>query len=576
MNLFKNPHLPKLQEILKQVSHGPGVYLHKDENNVVIYVGKAKNLYNRLRSYFYPNQNISLKTQVLISKIFHFETFLVQNETEALILENNLIKLHRPAYNILLRDDKTYPFIKITADKWPRIFITRRRLKDKAKYYGPFPKGDHCFKLVELIHQYYPLVRCTHHQFKTVYRPCHFYDLGKCLAPCHKEVSIETYQSLIKKISLLLEGNVDHLMKDLTLEMNQKSEEMEYESAAKIRDQIEALKSLSTEQTICIHHQVNFDAWSWKTEGSLLCIYVTFIKNGNLGNSFGYTLDIASEEDFHISDVSTFMIQFYEEHPYPQGLFIPDLPSDEFSDTLQNFFEKISQKKIPIYSLHSKINHVSKEEKTRIHDLLLENIKDTLNQTLITKNQSLSKLEALKDFLGISYLPYHIECFDISTWLGEEIVASQSVFWEAKPKPSDYRRYIIRKGTDDFSSMREVIDRRLKSPPPHLILIDGGEPQIREIMKLCIENNRHDVTFVGIAKAKKLQLKTGSVQKEERIVFPGKLNGLFDLNSPILSKPLKVASLEFQLVTQIRDEAHRFALAFHRSRRDKNRLALKS
>lgn len=547
----------ELKYKIKAIPEKPGVYLFKDENNKILYIGKAKSLKKRVRSY-YTSKSKDNKVFAIQKHATDIETITTQTETEALILENNLIKLYKPRYNIKLIDDKTYPYLVITTDEeFPRVEIIRRRDKKQGIYFGPFT--DIKALKISLKHALtiFPIASCKKEIAKEKFdRPCLYYQLKKCTAPCVKKIDIIEYRKNVKRFISLFEGKIRELLNELELEMNESSKKLDYEKAAIMRDRIKSLEKIMQKQVI-VSNDINAD---YDIIGSInkkldTCIQLLSMRGGRIIGQknfiFKLPLEILSEEI-----ITTFVKQYYSHTDC-----IPNeiITSKELLDEKAiNSWLQSKQKKELFKSI---IIRPSNEEQKDLLKLAIDNAKEKLFSALkIQKMKSqkiTSGLEELKETLSLENIPNRIEGYDISTIQGTNTVASCVVFEQGLPKKESYRKFIIKSidKQDDFSAMKEVIRRRFtgslskKDPFPDLILIDGGIGQVNsakeELDKVSI-----DIQLVGIAK------------EFEELFKPGK-------REPII---LSERSEAIKLLQRIRDESHRFAITFHKQKRSKKML----
>ena len=598
--------LKYLREKLAQVPHKPGVYLHKSETGEILYVGKAKDLLNRLKSYFYGIENHPPKTKVLVQKIFDFEVIITENEYESLLLENNLIKHNKPNYNILLRDDKTYPYIKIDLqEEWPRVTIVRKRKKDGSIYFGPYTISGQIIQLMNVINRFFPLVKCTPAVFRSVSRPCNYYDIKKCLGPCKLAVNKNEYTEHLNNVISILNGKSKDILKKIKTDMLQAAEALNFEKAAMLRDQIKAISLLSENQSVTLSEDVELDIIGSYWNDEVVTFYVANIREGKLIGGNSYVIQHLTEEPPELELNSSikiemqriymaFIFQYYSIKQVPeQILFANAHPVIELRNKkfIQDFlFDKIENKNERSIFYADKglfIKELYQHDKfmaKKINDLVLHanyNAENKFSEHIKMEEASTQILTSLKEFLNLSTLPSIIECYDISTFQGKETVASQVVFKNAKPSKSHYKKYIIKEvtGQDDFASLREVLRRRFKGREklslPNMILIDGGTPQIREVAWLLKSLGLEQVPFFGIAKSRNVRDFTAEIVTSsfERVIIPARnQQGELTPEIPPETKILKAGSTEFKLLTQIRDEAHRFAITFHRKRRDKKTL----
>ncbi|WP_397600872.1 excinuclease ABC subunit UvrC [Silvanigrella sp.] len=598
-----------LREKLSQVPQKPGVYLHKGYDGEILYVGKAKNLISRLKSYFTGLENHTPKTRALVAKIFDFEVIVTENEYESLLLENNLIKHNQPNYNILLRDDKTYPYIKIDInEKWPRVTIVRRRKKDGALYFGPFTISGQVQQLMNVINRFFPLVKCSPTVFKTVSRPCNYYDIKRCLAPCKLDVKKEEYHDHLNSVIAILNSKYKDISKKIKEEMLKAAEDMKFEKAALLRDQIKALESLTSNQSVTLDVDIELDIFGSYWNEELATFYVTNIRDGKVVGGNSYLIRHLTEEPSEegILDnkkieqeriFTSFICQYYENKTVPESVLFENainIISHSTYEMINSFLinkkqDNLNNKKTLFYLKREvyvkSIKHENKNLTNKIKDLIYHSNQNAENkfieQNKMDENSNQMTM-ALQSFLNLNSIPSLIECYDISTFQGAETVASQVVFKNAKPFKSGYKKYIIKETVgkaDDFASLREVIRRRFKDKEkviyPDLLILDGGTPQVREVGWVLKSLGLGHLPFIGIAKSRGESNFTSSqiVNSFERLVVP-KRNSDGDVlpEEEPETKILKQGSFEFKLVTQLRDEAHRFAITFHRQRRDKSSM----
>lgn len=523
----------------------PGCYLMKDKNGTIIYVGKAKILKNRVRSYFTGSHNT--KTERLVSEIVDFEYIVTESNIEALLLEINLIKKNDPKYNIMLKDDKTYPFLKITNEKYPRLMITRKVLKDKAHYFGPYPDVNAANETKKLLDRLFPLRKCKPSQ-KT---PCLYYHLGQCLCPYAFHVDPQVYKDMVEEIKRFLNGGHTEIQKQLEEKMKLAAADMEFEKAAEYRDQIRAIETVMTKQKMTNTDLVDRDIFGYATDKGWMCVQVFFVRQGKLierdVSMFPFYND--AEEDF-----LTYIGQFYQEneHFIPKEVLIPDNIDKPSVEAM----------------LATKILQPQRGEKKKLVKLAGKNAQVALNEkfNLIGRSEArtIGAVEKLGDAMNIP-APIRIEAFDNSNIMGTDPVSAMVVFIDGKPAKKEYRKYKIKtvKGPDDYASMREVIYRRysrvLKEglPFPDLIVIDGGKGQVDVAKDVLANQLGIDIPIAGLAKDDK--------HKTSELLFGPELNVV----------PLERNSQEFFLLQRIQDEVHRFAITFHRQLRSKNSFASK-
>mgnify|MGYP001087879008 FL=1 len=523
----------------------PGCYLMKDKNGTIIYVGKAKILKNRVRSYFRGSHDT--KTERLVSEIDDFEYIVTESNIEALLLEINLIHKNNPKYNIMLKDDKTYPFIKITNEKYPRLMITRKVLKDKALYFGPYPDVNAANETKKLLDRLFPLRKCNPSQ-KT---PCLYYHLGQCLCPYAFDVDPQVYKDMVEEIKGFLSGGHTEIQDRLQEKMAYAAAHMEFEKAAEFRDQIKAIETVMTRQKMTNVDLIDRDVFGYAVDKGWMCVQVFFVRQGKLIErdvSIFPFYDDASEAFL------TFIGQFYQEneHFVPKEVLIPDDIDKESVEAL----------------LATKVLQPQRGEKKKLVKLASKNAAVALNEKfdLIVRKQerTIGAVEKLGNALNIP-APIRIEAFDNSNIMGTNPVSAMVVFIDGRPAKNEYRKYKIKtvQGPDDYASMREVIYRRysrvLKEglPFPDLILIDGGKGQVDVAKDVLANQLGVDIPVAGLAKNDK--------HKTSELLFGPNLEVV----------PLERNSQEFFLLQRIQDEVHRFAITFHRQLRSKNSFASK-
>ncbi len=555
-----------IDEELSKLPNKPGVYIMKDEKKEIIYVGKAKNLKKRVRQYFQSSRSQTPKVNALVKNIEEFEHIIVDNEVEALILEANLIKKYKPKYNILLRDDKQYPYIKITNEKFPRVIKTRNVLKDGAKYFGPYPNGYAVNDTLEIIRNLYPIRTCKLNLSKIPAndRPCLNYYIGRCLAPCQGYVKEEEYNLMIEEIIMFLNGKEEHLVEVIEKKMEKAAENLDFEKAAKYRDQINSLNLILEKQKIVSTSLVDRDVIGMAKGIEDVCIQIFFIRGGKIVGREHFILpDVALEDREEI--LSSFIKQFYLGTAYvPKEIFV----EKEFKDmeVVADWLREKRGSKVTI--------HVPKRgEKSELMEMVKNNAIDTLkhygDKIKIKQQKSKDTLKELQNILQLEELPYRIEAFDISNIQGVEPVGSMVVFENGVSRKSDYRRFKIRTivGPDDYGSMEEVVKRRFTrglkekelikeksidtggfSTFPNLVMMDGGKGQVNVAEKV-LEELDINVPVCGIVK--------DDNHNTRGIIFNNK------------EIDISKSKDTFMLITRIQDEAHRFAISYHRSLRSR-------
>ncbi len=592
--------LKRLRAKLELIPQKPGVYLHKNIKNEILYVGKAKNLRSRLKSYFSSMEQHSLKTSTLVEKIYDYEVIVTENEYESLLLENNLIKHNLPPYNILLRDDKTYPYIKIDKnEEWPRVTLTRRRKKDSALYFGPYTIAGQIHQILNVINRFFPLVKCTPSIFKTVTRPCNYYDIKKCLGPCKLPVNKEEYNKHLENVIAILSGNIKQISKKIKDEMQHASKNLDYEKAALLRDQFMSLNKLSS-SSISIDLPFCLDMIGFCWSDDLIVFYVSFIRNGKLiGGNAVIVKNIVHEPgvgqepiegEFEVENIqekifSSFICQYYSKKEIPDFIFLSQAQKVFTKNNYENinkYLRSITPMKTDIFYTNKdvflKINKMTDYKKifSDLEQFSIKNAENKFQEQIKINESSSISINDLKNILELNVLPRYIECFDISTFQGSQTVASQVAFKDGMPYKSGYKKYIIKETVgkiDDFASLREVMRRRFKllDNLPDLVIIDGGTPQIREVGWILKSLGLEHLPFVGLAKSR-VQNNFDDINvtsSQERLVIPTRNeNGELLPAAPCETISLKEGSAAYRLLTQLRNEAHRFAIQFHRKKRD--------
>lgn len=534
-----------LKDKLSLLPNQPGCYLMKNNQGEIIYVGKAKNLRNRVRSYFSGSHDA--KTTRLVMDIVDFEYIVTSSDLEALILESNLIKKHYPHYNIMLKDDKSYPYIQLTKEKHPRLLVTRKLVKDGSKYFGPYPNAGAAQQTKKLLDRLFPLRKCT----TLPKRVCLYYHLGQCLAPCEYDVSAEQYEELTQKITRFLGGNHPELKKELNQQMHEASESLQFEKAKELRDLINDIDTLMEKQHVSLADQVDRDVFGYYVEKGYLCVQVFFIRNGKL---LERNVSISPHFQEPEEDFLSFVGQFYYDAPaLPKEIVLP-----------KGIDEKLVSGLIP----EGKIVIPQRGTKRKLVEMATENARIALTERLRLMERDESKttlsLTQLADAIGME-LPKRIEAFDNSNIQGTDPVSAMVVFVNGKPAKKEYRKYKVRTvdGPDDYETMREVVRRRytrvLKEnlPLPDLILIDGGKGQLASALDVLENELGLAIPVGGMAKNEKHQTST------------------LIMGEPPLEVPLKRGTDGFYLLQRIQDEVHRFALSFHRQTRSKSFLQSK-
>ncbi len=546
-----------LQEQIKLVPTQPGCYLYYDKEGTIIYVGKAKNLKRRVYSYFHK-QHESPKTNILVSQIEKLEYIITDSEVEALILESHLIKQHKPKYNILLKDDKKYPYFLITDEDFPRIQVVRKKNlnPDKGRFYGPYTDVGAMYATLDFLKRLFPLKQCKTPKFTN--RPCLYYHIGKCLAPCQGKVTPEEYQKLIQQVELFLSGKQSELLKQIQVQMQKYAEAEQFEKAAKMRDSyLDLQKTLERQKIVYENTKLNEDIIAVLYEDGILAIVIMMIREGRLidKKDFTYFVDNVDKTEYF----ETFFRDYYTnlKLEFPDRIISKDLEEVGEKELYQDWLKVLSGKKVTI--------SYGKGKYKELYELALK------NATNLLENAKLKKMAQIRDDfnevgsylaekLHLTNFPNRIECYDISHIQGTNTVASMVVFQNGLPKKTAYRKFKVKSTEgkpDDFLSMKEVLSRRLsrlgepKWEKPDLIIIDGGKGQLSSVMQIVedmgIKVGKGGIDFVSLAKREE---EVFLPHQSESILLPRDSNALY-------------------LVQRIRDEAHRFAITFHRDLRSK-------
>lgn len=557
-----------IQEALRNLPDHPGVYIMKDDEGTIIYIGKAISLKNRVRQYFQSSKSHSPKVVTMVSRIEEFEYILTDSELEALILECNLIKKHRPRYNIKLKDDKQYPYIKVTVnEEYPRVFMTRNILKDGAKYYGPYTDIYAVRDTLQLVKKLYPIRSCKKELVygRAVGRPCLNYHIHRCIAPCLGNVDRSVYMGYVKDIMTLLSGRHDELIRELRNRMLEASENLNFERAAELRDQINSIQKIQEKQKLANATMDDGDVIAHIRTEEGTCIEVFFIRVGKLLGRESFYFDDVEEDDGEM--LSQFMMQFYGDRDYiPKEILLQNSINE--MELIESYLSDKKGSKV-------QLKVPQRGEKSHLIDMARKNAEAAIEQmkykNLKEKETRVNALEELKLILDIENLPIRIEAFDISNIQGTNPVGSMVVFEDGKPKNRDYRRFKIKtvEGPNDYASMEEILNRRFKrgieerkeleskglensngkfSSLPDLILMDGGLGQV-SIAERVLQELGLDIPVCGMVKDDKHRTRGLIYNGEEVLIY--KDSGIF------------------KLVAKIQDEAHRVAIEYHRSLRAK-------
>lgn len=545
---------------LDNLPKSPGVYLFKDSKGDVIYVGKAKNLRNRVRGYFQVSRDKGIKLTRLVERIEDLDTIVTDNELEALILESTLIKKHKPKFNVTLKDDKSYPYLKITIhEKFPAVYVWRQPVNDGSLYFGPYSSGGAVRTTLKLLNKIFLFRDCSNTKFSNRSRPCLNYQIGICPAPCVNYISEEEYRGHIDHVILFLKGKDRDLIKSLKIKMKEVSKKQDYEKAAKIRDRLKAIDILLERQKVISRKQVDRDIFAIIRHEDHLEILILFVRNGALIGKKGFHFiqpEISDSETF-----SSFLTQYYSAQFVPDEIVLPfKLPG---GDTFKEFLKEKKGREVTVAI-------PKRGDKKRFLLMAQTNVKQQARLREQTTEDVVSILNQLQARLKLSNLPSAIECYDISTFHGSQSYGSQVTFKDGLPDKSRYRLYKIRsvEGMDDFGMLREVLERRFKPSLdrmslPDLVVIDGGKGQLAIARGVLKELEVENVDLIALAKAKtESSFQSADINKtDERIFIPGRKN-------PVI---LKFAPALY-LLERVRDECHRFGITHHKKARSREEI----
>lgn len=538
-----------IRKALAVLPEKPGVYLMHDAEGKVIYVGKAVVLKNRVRSYFRNLASHTPKVKAMVAKIAEIETIVTSSEVEALILECNLIKKYRPRYNISLKDDKTYPYLKVTVQEdFPRLLVTRRQSRDGAKYYGPYADAGAMHATVKLLRSMFPLRTCRK---MNPDRPCLNYHIKRCLAPCAGRIGRSEYQQMIKSVCMVLDGRTTELERDLKRAMQEAAENYAFEEAARLRDQLQAVERLNETQKAVTNNGGDMDIIGFGKDMTGLCLQIFFVRKGKLMGRDNFFLEDAGDTSDEV--ITAFIKQYYNEATFvPHEIVVPYLPEAAEQQLIENWLAEKAQRKVVLLLPQRGV-------KKQLLELANTNAVKLLEERLRKGNLSLTSdvqaAEELQHILGVEHSLARMDCFDISHTQGTETVASMVVFCNGSPSKKDYRKYKIVSAEgkpDDFKSMKEVVYRRYKDYEdlPSLVIIDGGKGQLSSALEV--------IRGLGLAELPVVSL----AEREEEIFIPHQSKSI------VLDRD----SAALKLIQRIRDEAHRFAITYHRKLRSKRNL----
>ena len=554
-------HTDTLKEKIASAPRGPGVYLMLDAQRRVIYVGKANDLKNRVTQYFTGKDSRPM-APFLMARVGDIEFITTATPKEALILENNLIKKHRPRYNVILRDDKTYYHLSLDPEeKFPRLQLVRKRGRGNALYFGPYPSGTAAKETLRFVQQVFPLRTCRDRDFRLRTRPCLEYQIGRCLAPCQGLIDEETYRTLTQNAVSFLMGRRRELVSELRRQMQEAADGLKFEEAARLRDRVTALEHALEKQNVDWGDDSDHDVLGLYREGEVWQLCMLFVRAGKLLGSRAFAPLRTKADAGEI--VSSVLRQYDDAAGIPDDIILPALPADE-----EVAAEWLADKKGKKVTLSVPV----RGPKKALLDMACANARELFVSAADKERQKSASLETLKEKLGLQKVPHRMECYDISNTGGKNAVGSMVVFVEGEPDESAYRRFRLEATAmpDDYAMMRELLSRRFKGPEPHpdLIVVDGGKGQLNVALSVLRELEiRTDV--LGLAEGQSPFKAAGQkrrgkiVTTEDRVYLPGRKDALYLSSSP--------AALA--LLVRLRDEAHRFALAYHRKLRTKNNLS---
>lgn len=538
-----------IKNALAVLPEKPGVYLMHDASGKVIYVGKAVVLKNRVRSYFRNLASHTPKVKAMVAKIAEIETIVTSSEVEALILECNLIKKYRPRYNISLKDDKTYPYLKVTMQEdFPRLYVTRRQLRDGARYYGPYADAGAMHATVKLLRSMFPLRTCRK---MNPDRPCLNYHIKRCLAPCAGYISKADYHKMIKSVCMVLDGRTTELERDLKQQMQEAADNYAFEEAARLRDQLQAVARLNEAQKAVTNNGGDMDIFGLGQDITGLCVQLFFVRKGKLIGRDNFFLPDGGDTPQEV--MTAFVKQYYNEATFiPKEVVLPYLPEEDEKQLIETWLADKAQRMVELLLPQRGV-------KKDLLKLANENAVKLLNERLrkgsLSLKNDLQAAEELQQALGLEHPLERMDCFDISHTQGSETVASMVVFRNGTSSKKDYRRYKIVSAEgkpDDFKSMQEVVYRRYRDYEdlPSLVVIDGGKGQLSSALEVIRGLGLDDLPVVGLAK------------REEEIFKPHQSESIM----------LDREGAALHLIQRIRDEAHRFAITYHRKLRGKRNL----
>lgn len=554
-----------LKDLVNEFPIQSGVYLMKNDLEKIIYVGKAKNLKNRVRSYFQKLDH-SGKTRALVQNIHTVEYILTKTEVEAFLLEASLIKKNKPKYNIRLKDDKSYPYIKFTlGDEYPRLYLARKVKRDSHVYFGPYTSGAAVFGTIKFLNRTFKIRDCTDGVFNSRKRPCLTYQIGRCTAPCVDYIDQKTYSLEIEGAHLFLKGQNKKVLKSLTQRMQELSDTEKFEMAAKVRDSIKAIKVILQKQAVVNDNsEKDQDVFTYYGDTRGCIVETLHSRSGRIIGNRSQFLNInpvdtiEDEREWFVSYIN----QYYEDNIVPDDVIVGSDFGPEINKLIENVLEFRTQRKVTV-------RFPTDEKSRKLLEMCKENAVSHFEKQLEENEEKFVGLDEIKSKLGLLVRPHRIECYDISNFQGDESVASQVVFEDGLPSKDHYRRYKIKtvQGANDFASMYEVLSRRFQHSDwdePQLLVVDGGKGQLSQAVKILTELGKTHIPVVGLAKARvKRDFQSPEVEaSEERVFVPGRQNPIF----------FRANADGLNILINIRDEAHRFAITYHRKLRSERTM----
>ena len=553
-----------MQETIKAFPNSSGIYIMKDRKNSVLYIGKAKNLKSRVQSYFVNNK--SFKNQFLAPRIHHVEYIVTDTETEAFLLEAHLIKKHKPRYNIRLKDDKSYPYIRCSMEEdYPRFYLDRKVKKKGSIYFGPYTEAYSARRMIRFLSQQFKIRDCSNHFMKGRTTPCLTHQMGNCTAPCVNKVTKKSYQNQIKQAIKFLRTQNKKLLKDMKVQMQESAQLERFEEAARLRDYIHSIEFCKNQQIVIGKTNKDSDVLTCFGDKANILFQTLHIRSGSVvGERHYYSQYMNSNSSFY-DVLSIFILQYYMDNFLPELVLVDTHPSfinfKKQQDIKKNFFSILEKALFKIHEKSISVRSPKTQVEKQLMSMALNNAKDRLKEKNSKQNLQLEGLKEIQKKFHLKKIPERMECFDVSHFQGSHLVASQVVFEDGVPCKEGYRKYKIKtvKGVDDFASIKEVLSRRLKHTEykePDLLIVDGGKGQLSQAVQVLKELRYTHIPVVAIAKARvKSDFSAKQIQSgKEKFFLPNRKNPVtFSSHSKALP-----------LLTYIRDEAHRFAISYYR------------